>query len=70
MLPGPVLKGLYWFLVATIAEVLPAVCGYFHVQILPLIASMSQVFICLNLNSKFRIYLVCQWMNAYRLYSK
>ena len=54
-----ILKGLIWLLIATFAEVLPAVCSQFHVQIIPLIASMSQVFICLNLNSKFHIHLVC-----------
>jgi hypothetical protein len=45
-------KGLIWLLVATIAEVLPAVGGQLNMPVPPLIL-MSQVFICLNLNGRF-----------------
>ncbi len=49
-------KGLIWLLVATIAEVLPAVGGYFNMTVPPPII-MSQVFICLNLNGKFTLFI-------------
>ena len=47
-------KGLIWLVVATIAEVLPAVGGWFNITTPPLIM-MLQVFICLNLNGKFTL---------------
>jgi hypothetical protein len=54
-------KGVIWLLVATIAEVPPAVSGLTHVPLLlPHRDMMSQVFFCLNLNGRFTFYLFCQ----------
>ena len=47
-------KGVIWLLVATIAEVLPAVSGQSYVTLLSAYRDiMSQVFLCLNLNGRF-----------------
>ena len=51
----PIHKGLIWLLVATIAEVLPAVSGWFYFPVHSTHHDIiSQVFIALNLNGKFR----------------
>ena len=47
-------KGVIWLLVATVAEVLPAVSGRAHVPLFSAYCDiMSQVFLCLNYNGKF-----------------
>ena len=47
-------KGVIWLLVATIAEVPPAVSGLTHVPLLFAYRDIiPQVFLCLNLNGRF-----------------
>jgi hypothetical protein len=54
-------KGAIWLLIATIAEVVPAVSGLTHIPLLFAYRDiMSQVFLCLNLNSRLLFYLFCQ----------
>ena len=47
-------KGVIWLLVATIAEVPPAVSDWTHIPLLSAYLDiMPQVFLCLNLNGRF-----------------